>query len=111
MNSLRKFWFQIIAKKTNVAQKQRKFSLIPAATDLEALNKVRQKFTSNLCFEKTINESEECSTANSITYCLVTGILYHLTAGFSKNMDSQYHRIVEGYFERQKEGRGIILLL
>ena len=102
---LRNFWFQIIGKKRNVTQKQHKPSLVPVETNLEALNEVRWKFTSNLCFGNGIDESEERLTANSIIFYLAAGVLYRLPAVFGKNLNSQYHGIVEKYYERQKEGR------
>ena len=85
-----------------VAQQQFKPSLNP---ELANLDSVGQRFTSNTNFEKNRNDSEKCRTSNSIVYHLVVVILENLPDGIYKNLDREYHRIVEEYDRRQIKGR------
>ena len=82
------------SKEKSLAHQQHKSSLVPAATNLEVLNKISQKFTSISRFGKGINESKECLHVNIVIYYLVVGILFQLPAGFPKNPDSQYQRTI-----------------
>ena len=90
-------------KRKIVAQQQSKSSLNPELNNLELVGK---RFTSNTIFEKDRNNSEEYRTSNSIVYHLVVVILGNLPDGIYKNLDSEYHQIVEEYDRRQRKGRG-----
>ena len=90
----------IYSKEKIVAHQKCKSSLILAETNLEGLNKVTQNLTSISNYNKSINESEKYLKANGIIYYLVAIILCHLPAGFRKNVESQYHGIVEEYINR-----------
>ena len=88
------------------AQQQFKFSLNPEFTNLELIG---QRFNSKSVFEKDRNNPEECHTSYSIVYHLVDIILESLPDGIYKNLDNQYHRIIEEYDARQRKGRENIL--
>lgn len=88
------------------AQQQFKFSLNPEFTNLELIG---QRFNSKLVFEKHRNNPEECHTSYSIVYHLILIILESLPDGIYKNLDNQYHRIIEEYDARQRKGREIFL--
>ena len=88
------------------AQQQFKFSLNPEFTNLELIG---QRFNSKSVFEKDRNNPEECHTSYSIVYHLVVIILKSLPDRIYKNLDNQYHRIIEAYDARQRKGRENIL--
>ena len=89
-------------KRKSVPQQQFKTSLNPELTNLESFGKM---FTSNTIFEKDRNDSEKFRTSNSIVYHLVVVFLENLPDGIYKNLDSEYHRIVDQYNRRQRKGR------
>ena len=90
-----------------VAQQQFKSSLNPGLTDLGSAG---QRFSSNTILEKDKNDSEEGHTSNNIVYYLIVVILENLPNGIYKNLDSQYHRIIEEYDGRKRKGRKKIFL-
>ena len=90
-------------KRKSVPQQQLKTSLNPELINLESFGKM---FTSNTTFEKDRNDTEDCRTSNSIVYHhLVVVFLENLPDGIYKNLDSEYHRIVDEYNRRQRKGR------